>query len=468
MAFDILVVDDEADIRRLVSDVLEDEGYECRVAADSAGALAAVEERQPSLVILDIWLNESERDGLDVLEILKRRYPEMPVVMISGHGTIETAVNAIQMGAYDFIEKPFKADRLVLLVQRAIDAARLRRENAELRQRAGAETVMIGEASSIVQLSNAIDRIAPTDSRVLITGPAGAGKEVVARLVHERSRRNAGPLIVVNCATMSPERMEIELFGTEQGVDGTGSARIVGHFERAHGGTLLLDEVSDMPPETQSKIVRVLQEQTFQRIGGAAKVHVNVRVMATSNRDLNEEMNSGRFRQDLFYRLNVVPVEVPPLSARREDIPRIVRHFVEQSAEASGVPPRHVAEDAMAALQAYSWPGNVRQLRNVVDWILIMAPGEAPDAVRADMLPPEIISTTTESMRWDRGSEIMGLPLREAREIFERQYLVSQIDRFGGNISRTASFIGMERSALHRKLKSLGVSAADRVDGAGG
>lgn len=464
MASDILIVDDEADIRQHVSGILEDDGYSCRTAANSAEAIKAVEERLPNLVILDIWLRDSDRDGLEILQILKKQHPDVPIIMISGHGSIETAVSAIKMGAYDFIEKPFKADRLVLMVQRAIEAARLKRENVELRQRVGADWDMIGEAPNMVQLRNSIERVAPTDSRVLITGSHGAGKEVVARQIHQMSRRAEGPFVVLNCAIMSPERIEIELFGTEHGLDGVGSPRIVGTFEQAHGGTLLLDEVSDMPLQTQGKIVRMLQEQNFQRVGGATTVHVDVRVIATSNRDLNEEMEAGRFREDLFYRLNVVPIEVPPLTARREDIPRLVRYFIDRSAEASGVSRRPIAEDAIAALQSYDWPGNVRQLRNVVDWILIMAPGEVDEPVRSEMLPPEIISNTPETMRWDQGSEIMGMPLREAREIFERQYLVTQIDRFGGNISRTASFVGMERSALHRKLKSLSISASDRYE----
>jgi len=461
VALDILVVDDEADIRMLVADILEDEGYSCRVAADSAGALKAVEERLPGLVVLDIWLRGSEFDGLGILERLMNSHPSLPVVMISGHGTIETAVTAIKIGAYDFIEKPFKADRLLLMVKRAIDAARLTRENAELRLRAGGEWDMIGESQSMSQVHAAIARVAPTQSRVLITGPPGVGKETAARIVHANSARADAPFIVLNCATMSPDRMEIELFGTEQGVDGPDSPRIVGTFEQAHSGTLLLDEVADMPLETQGKIVRVLQEQNFHRVGGSTAVSVDVRVMATSSRDLDEEMAEGRFRQDLYYRLSVVPVAVPPLTDRREDIPELTLHFLSRSAESSGIPQRELGEDAIAALQAYAWPGNVRQLRNVVDWILIMAPGEAGEIVRADMLPPEITSDSPVSLRWDDGSEVMGLPLRDAREIFERQYLTAQIDRFGGNISRTASFVGMERSALHRKLKSLGVASIE-------
>ena len=263
---------------------------------------------------------------------------------------------------------------------------------------------------------------------------------------------------------MSPERMEIELFGTEQGIDGPESSRIVGTFEQAHGGTLLLDEVSDMPLQTQGKIVRVLQEQTFQRIGGTTMVDVSVRVIASSNRDLTEELAAGRFRQDLFYRLNVVPISVPSLTERREDIPALVRFFMSGSAEMLGMSGRALAEDGIAALQSYDWPGNVRQLRNLVEWILIMAPGDASDPVRADMLTPEVASGTPASFHWDQGSEVMGLPLREAREVFERQYLMAQVGRFGGSISRTATFVGMERSALHRKLKGLGVPAADKLE----
>lgn len=464
MAFDILIVDDEPDIRFLVSETLSDEGYSCRQAADGGGAVDEIEERLPNLVILDIWLEGSELDGLQVLEWIKRSHPELPVIMISGHGTIETAVSAMKTGAYDFIEKPFKADRLLLMVDRAIDAARLRRENLELRQRVGDDSDLIGISPAINQLRAAIERVAPTDSRVFITGPAGTGKETVARLLHAKSRRSNGPFVLLNCATMSPDRMEIELFGTEQGSEGRDTPRVVGTFEQASGGTLLLDEVADMPLETQGKIVRVLQDQSFQRVGGARYVVADVRVVATSNRDLKEEMLAGRFREDLFYRLSVVPISVPPLRDRREDVPLMVRHFMAASAQSAGLPPRTLAEDAIAALQAYDWPGNVRQLRNVVDWILIMAPGTPSDPVRADMLPPELGAETPALLNRDKGSEVMGLPLRDAREVFERQYLSAQVSRFGGNISRTAAFVGMERSALHRKLKTLGVTSSERLE----
>jgi two-component system nitrogen regulation response regulator NtrX len=388
----------------------------------------------------------------------------VPVLMISGHGNIETAVTAIKHGAYDFIEKPFKSDRLLLMVDRAIEAARLRRENAELRIRAGTEVELIGQSPGIGQLTQQIERAAPTGSRVLITGPAGVGKEVVARQIHGLSKRADGPFIALNCAAMHPDRLEDELFGNEAAIDGVIATRKVGTFEQAHSGTLLLDEVADMPLATQGKIVRVLQEQTFVRVGGITKVEVDVRVIASSNKDLPTEIAEGRFREDLYYRLNVVPIAVPPLASRREDIPLLARHFMMRAADTQGLMPRLVGEDAMAALQAYSWPGNVRQLRNVIEWLLIMAAGDNSMPIHADMLPPEIGAIAPAVLRGDRGSEIMGLPLRDARELFEREYLIAQVTRFGGNISRTAEFIGMERSALHRKMKSLGVhGAGDRA-----
>ena len=460
MAHDILIVDDEADIRMLIAGIVNDEGLKTREAADADQAFAQVAARRPSLVVLDIWLQGSRLDGLQILEQLMRDHANLPVIMISGHGNIETAVQAIKVGAYDFIEKPFKADRLLLMVERAIEAARLKRENQELKLRAGGEVELIGRSSAINQVRQSIEKVAPTGSRVLITGPAGSGKEVVARLIHARSRRNSGPFVGLNCATMRPDRLEMELFGVEAGVDGHG--RKIGTFEQAHGGTLLLDEVADMPLETQGKIVRALQEQVFERVGGGHRVEVDVRVIATSNRDLQAEIEQGRFRQDLFYRLSVVPIRVPSLAERREDIPLLARHFMQRSAEASGLPVREFGEDAMAALQAYDWPGNVRQLRNVVDWLLIMAQGDLKEPIRADTLPPEIGAITPTVLKWDKGGEIMGLPLREAREVFEREYLLAQVTRFGGNISRTASFVGMERSALHRKLKSLGVHGSEK------
>jgi two-component system nitrogen regulation response regulator NtrX len=462
MAHDILIVDDEADIRMLISGILEDDGHQTRAAADSTATLEAVRTRRPSLVILDIWLQGSPMDGLELLDVIKRDHPQLPVVIISGHGNIETAVSAIKRGAYDFIEKPFKADRLLLVVERAIEAARLRRENEELKLRTGSLAELVGTSAAMNGVRQTVEKVAPTGSRILITGPAGVGKEVVARQIHAHSRRAEAPFVVVNCASMRPERMEPELFGLEGGAEGPDSLPKTGTFEMAHNGTLFLDEVADMPVETQGKIVRVLQDQTFERVGGRAKVSVDVRVIASTNRDLAAEMVAGRFREDLFYRLNVVPIRVPPLRDRREDIPHLARHFMERGANAAGLPARTLADDALAALQAYDWPGNVRQLRNVIDWVLIMAPGDPSVPIRADMLPPELGAVVPSTLRGDRSGEIMALPLREARELFERQYLLAQVTRFGGNISRTAAFVGMERSALHRKLKSLGVHGGER------
>ena len=463
MANEILIVDDEPDIRMLIEGILEDEGYTVRQAGDSDAALAAFRMRRPSLVILDIWLQGSRLDGLGILKALLTEEPHVPVVMISGHGTIETAVSAIQLGAYDFIEKPFKSDRLLLIIRRALEAARLAQENAELRLRAGFESNLMGRSAAITALRAAVERVAPTGSRVLISGPAGSGKEVAARMVHARSRRADGPFVALNCATLNPARFEEELFGVEAGADPVAAPRRAGVLERAHGGTLLLDEVSDMPLETQGKIVRALQDQTFERLGGSFRVKVDVRVLATTNRDLQVEIGNARFREDLYYRLAVVPIRMPSLKERREDVPDLARYFLERSAETSGMPGRELSTDALTALQAYDWPGNVRQLRNLMDWLLIMAPGTASDSIRAEMLPAEISQGAPALLNFDPSADLMGLPLREARDLFETQYLQAQLLRFGGNISRTAGFVGMERSALHRKLKQLGVNSEDKA-----
>lgn len=465
MAHDILIVDDEPDIRMLVEGILRDEGYDTRQAGDSDATIAAFRARRPSLVVLDVWLQGSRLDGIGILQTLLGEEPQVPVVMISGHGTIETAVQAIQLGAYDFIEKPFQSDRLLLVIRRALEAAQLERENAELRMRAGPEAELTGESAVVAALRAAVEKVAPTGSRVLVTGPAGAGKEVMARMIHARSRRVTGPFVALNCAILNPARFEEELFGVEAGPDPLIQPRRAGVLERAHGGTLLLDEVSDMPLETQGKIVRALQDQTFERIGGAQRVKVDVRVLSTTNKDLQTEISAGRFREDLFYRLAVVPLRVPPLRERREDIPALARHFLQRSAEIGSMPSRELSTDAMTAIQSCDWPGNVRQLRNLVEWLLIMAPGGPADPIRAEMLPPEIGSAAPALFSADPSADMMALPLREARDLFETQYLQAQLLRFGGNISRTAQFVGMERSALHRKLKQLGVGGDDRGAG---
>jgi two-component system, NtrC family, nitrogen regulation response regulator NtrX len=454
VAPEILVVDDEADIRELMAGILADEGYETRAACDSDSTLVAVAQRRPHLLVLDVWLQGSKLDGIQVLDVLKRDYPDLPVVIISGHGTIETAVAAIKKGAYDFIEKPFKADRLVHVVKRALEAARLKREVDELKLKAGDETDLVGTSPAIVQLRQLVDKVAPTGSRILIVGPPGSGKEVTARLIHARSRRANNAFVAINCAMMEPTHIEAELFGVEGGQ----GARKIGLLELAHGGTMFLDEVADMPLETQGKILRVLIDQTFQRIGGTTRVQVDVRVISSSTADLRAEIEAGHFREDLYHRLNVVPVRVPSLAERRDDIPQLIAHFMKRLSAASGLAVREVGDDAMAVLQAYAWPGNVRQLRNVVERLLILAMDDAAEAISADLLPSDFNSAASPWANGAKSDLIISLPLREAREIFEREYLLAQINRFGGNISRTAAFIGMERSALHRKLKSLGVT----------
>lgn len=462
MAADVLIVDDEEDIRELISDILKDEGYSPRTAHNSDAALEALAVRVPSVLVLDIWLQGSELDGLGVLELVKRKYPDLPVIMISGHGNIETAVSSIRIGAYDFIEKPFKEDRLLLVVQRALEATKLRLENEELRLRAGAEWDLIGASNAVGALRTTIEKVAPTNSRVLISGAAGTGKEVAARLIHGKSRRNKGPFIILNAASMSPEWIDAELFGQESR-GASGGADKIGTLERAHRGTLFIDEVADMPLETQAKVLRALQENSFERLHGSRRVEVDVRVIAASNRDLQEEIRAGRFREDLFYRLNVVPLRMPSLKEHREDIPELAQYFLKRASESSGLPPRKLSEDALAALQSYDWPGNVRQLRNVMEWILIMAPGTSKDPIKVDMLPSDLFDASMAAFQMELKHDIMALPLREAREMFEKQYLMSQINRFGGNISKTSTFICMERSALHRKLKMLGITAEEKA-----
>jgi two-component system, NtrC family, nitrogen regulation response regulator NtrX len=456
MAHDILIVDDEADIRMLIAGVLKDEGYATREAADTPQTLAAIQARQPTLVILDIWLQGGGLEGIEILKQLRVEMPSVPVVMISGHGTIETAVEAIKIGAYDFLEKPFKSDRLLLIVERAIEAAQLRRENEELRLRAGGELDLVGGSPAANQLRLQIERVAPTGSRVLITGPPGSGKEVVGRLLHARSRRAKGPFVPVNCATMRPERLEIELFGTETRIDG--APRKVGTFERAHGGTLFLDEVADMPLETQGKIVRVLQEQTFERVGGSSRVEVDVRVVASSNRELGGEISAGRFREDLFYRLSVVPIRIPPLRDRREDIPILVKHFADLFSRENNRRPPEFTRDALQYLQKARWKGNVRELKNTVERLMIMAPG--PKIDEDDLR--EVVRLETKPAGPDNEKERPGT-LREFKESAERAFLVGKLRENNWNISKTAEVIGTPRSNLYKKLEQYGIS--QEVDG---
>lgn len=454
MALDILIVDDEADIRELVAGILDDEGYETRTASDSDSALASIESRLPSLLILDIWLQGSRLDGLEVLELVRQRHRDLPVIVISGHGNIETAVAAIKKGAYDFIEKPFKSEHLLLTVERATETEKLRRENKELREKAAIIDSLIGKSQHISTVRQTIERVANTNSRVLIKGEPGCGKEMLARLLHQRSIRNANNLIVASIAAIDENSIDQEIFGVEQ----NGGVVKTGLYERAHGGTLYIDEIYDLPKSTQAKLLRVLTENSFERVGGSNRVKVDVRIITASSRDLPKEIETGNFREDLYHRLNVVSVEMPRLSERREDIPLLTENFIEQVSRANGMSPRVFTQEALATMQTYDWPGNVRQLKNVVERVLIMSDRSSESPIDVADLPGEVRGESKDMIQGDNASTIMTTPLRQAREVFEREYLKVQIGRFSGNISKTASFIGMERSALHRKLKTLGLS----------
>ncbi|MEY8802739.1 sigma-54-dependent transcriptional regulator [Leisingera sp. XS_AS12] len=453
---DILIVDDERDIRELISDILEDEGFATRKAGSSEECMARLEEAQPALMILDIWLKDSQMDGIDILKTVKRDNPEIPVVIISGHGNVEIAVAAIKQGAYDFIEKPFNIDQLMVVIRRAMETSRLRRENTDLKRRDSGPAEMIGTSAAFRTLLGQLEKVTKSNGRVMLTGPAGSGKEIAARYIHANSSRASAPFVTVNCASIEPDRMEEVLFGRESAERGVEP----GLLEQAHGGVVFFDEVADMPLGTQSKILRVLVDQQFQRVGGNDKVRVDLRVISATNKNLEAEIAAGTFRQELYHRLNVVPVEVPSLADRREDIPLLANHFIAHFNETQGLPLRELTEEAVALMQTMLWPGNVRQLKNLVERVLILGDGSGP--IEAKDLPREE-EKPQEDGRVVLSGALATLPLREAREAFEREYLLTQINRFGGNISRTASFVGMERSALHRKLKSLGVVTSNKA-----
>ena len=463
MADDILIVDDEKDIRSLLCLMLEDEGYNTIEAANADDARTALLAQPPKLAILDIWMRESDMDGIELLEWVKSIYPGLPVLMISGHGTIETAVQAIRLGAYDFIEKPFKEARLLMTVERALDNARLARENTELRARvnAGEKPELVGNSVLMRGIRQSIEKVAPTASRVLINGPSGSGKELAARVIHNQSDRANELFVVANCARLSSDRVDAELFGAESLQS---HRRVVGLFEQAHRGTLYFDEICDLPLETQSKIVRAVNEQRFRRVGGNSEVAVDVRMISASSRDLPVEISEGRLREDLYYRLGVVPLSMPSLADRREDIPLLAKYFTNRIAKMIGVKPIRLSEEIFAAMQGYDWPGNVRQMHNVIETLLIMAPDDRSKSVGLDLLPAEIQNISRHSARSDM-EQWLSLPLRGAREEFEREYLETQLHRFNGNISRMAAFIGMERSALHRKMKSLGIGTDLQEEG---
>jgi two-component system nitrogen regulation response regulator NtrX len=459
MTHDILIVDDEPDIRDIVSGILVDEGYSARSAPDGVVAIEMIKKRQPSLVILDVWLGDGERDGLKILDIIKRDHPYVPVIMISGHSTIETAVSAIKKGAYDFVEKPFQTERLLMVIQRAIESSKLKRENDELRVKARVTpTGLLGTSPAIQAIRQTIEKSGQANSRLFISGPIGSGKEAIAREIHRLSKRADAPFMVVNCGASHPNKLEADLFGTEIVNHDPSQPRKIGILERAHLGTVYFDEITQLPLPLQTRLIKTLQDQTFVRIGGSEEISIDVRFIAGSSDNVQEMIQQGNFREDLYYRLNIGHITLPPLSERASDIPLIAQRLMEDAAAAAGVSPRPFAEDALVLLQSYAWPGDVTQLRNVIDWLLIMAGLESRNPVLASHLPSEIISGNAFTTTWQTNTaDIVVLPLREAREAFERDYLIAQVNRFSGNISQTARFIGMERSALHRKLRALKV-----------
>lgn len=462
MALDILIIDDEADIRDLISDILKDDGFSSRAAANSAQAFRAISEKLPNAIILDIWLQDSDLDGLGILEMVKKQYPLMPVIVISGHGTIETAVSAIKMGAYDYLEKPFTHDKLMIILKRACESAKLKRENIDLKSKVIDKTEFVGSAAITTRLRTEIEKVAPTSGRVMINGAVGSGKELAARLIHKRSKRANGPFLVFSPIAMNATKIQQELFGEFERQESTNLFdKRVSILEAANNGTLYIDDVGDLPLNAQNKLLKFLRDQTL--IKGTKTTKLDVRIVTSTTKDLQVEITHGRFRQDLYYRLNVVPLYVPMLAERKEDIPLLVKYFVKQLSKFSGLKEREFSDESIAALQAYNWPGNVRQLRNVIEWTLIMNPPSSlsSDKIRSDMLPQEVINNSVNISKPDTNLDMMSMPLREAREVFERQYLTAQMNRFNSNISKTSTFVGMERSALHRKLKTLNIHAAN-------
>jgi two-component system nitrogen regulation response regulator NtrX len=455
----ILIIDDEADIRELTTDILSEEGFDCVAVSDSLSAFEAINKKMPSVVLLDIWLQGSEMDGLGILEILKQRYVNLPVIMISGHGNVETAVNSIKIGAYDYLEKPFSSEKLVITVKHAYETLKLKKENSDLRKKIVSKLEFIGNSEKISSLKLVIDKIAPTMGRVLISGECGVGKELVARIIHKKSKRNSNPFVTINASLLSDENVSSELFGESK--NGAGSKYSFGVFELAKKGTLFIDEVSEIPIPIQKKILKFIKQQTSDDL--AQKEKLDVRIISSTSKDLVQEVKNGNFLQELYYRLNVIGIEVPPLRSRVGDIPLLCEHFLKYFEKNLGFVKKTIAADAISAMQEYHWPGNIRQLRNTIEWLLIMNAKSTSAAIRASALPHDIVSKDgNNAHKTEINLDMLSLPLREAREIFERKYLIAQMARFNQNISKASCFVGMERSALHRKLKSLGLHSEDK------
>ena len=455
---DILIVDDEKDIRELISEILIDEGFSTRLASNSAECLNQVSSALPSLLILDIWLKDSNMDGIDILKKVKVDCPQVPAVIISGHGNIEIAVSAIKQGAYDFIEKPFNIEQLLVVVRRAMETSSLRRENKKLKQKDIVEYELKGESIIFRNFVSNLDKVSKANSRVLISGSSGSGKKISARYIHDNSKQAAGNFIVIDCSVSDQDALDRMLFGVENGE----GIQEVGALEKANRGTIYLDEIAEMPLDLQGKLLKFLVEKTITRNGSTKKFDVDLRIISSTRTNLSEKIKSKKFREDLFHRLNVVPIKTPSLNERIDDIPLLAKYFVEQLSSSNGFAYREFTNEALSFLQVMNWPGNIRQLRNLIERVLIL--GNPADKISSEEL---VFSGPKEKDNGEKinliSSELAGMSLREAREIFERDYLMLQINRFGGNISKTAAFVEMERSALHRKLKSLGINSSQKL-----
>ncbi|MDE0532342.1 MAG: sigma-54 dependent transcriptional regulator [Albidovulum sp.] len=461
MKRDVLIVDDDAAIRQQIAMILEDVGLSTREASGRDECMLHVNTSPPALVILDLWLaGENKREGLDILKELKQNDPDIPVVIISGHGSLEVAVNAMKFGAHDYIEKPFRRNPLLSVTMRALETSRLRSENAALRSRRLEPAEMVGSSAAMTYLRQNLEKVASNNCRVMLTGPAGSGKETAARFVHARSARSDAPFVSVNLAAVDDKSCEEVLFGQEMADGGI----VPGLFEAAHRGILYFHEVADLPMDAQSKLLRMLVSERFQRVGGSAYVRIDCKVVSSTCRDLVGEYRHGRFREDLYHRLNVVNIEVPSLAARSGDIPELAEHFIKEFRNSAGLPNRSLTSEARIALSSMSWPGNVRQLKNAIERILILGPESGPIS---DEEIEAAHSGANDDQKTMLPANLLAMPVREARQIFEREYFISQINRYSGNISETAKHVGMERSALHRKLKGLGIttlkSAGSRV-----
>jgi len=450
MKYEVLVIDDNFDIRSLISNILQEKNYTVREAANFDQAIFELEKKLPDLAIIDVKLDKGDnKDGIDLLKKVKQATNLVPVIMISGHANVQMAVDSLKLGAYEFIQKPFSTEQLLNFISRALENINLKKENVQLENKLFHSFELIGENNQIIKIRKLISKLALTDSRILISGPTGSGKELVARKIHKNSQRSNEPFVVLNGALLQPDNYENELFGSEN-KDGS---IIYGFLEKAKNGTLLIDEVSEIPLDTQAKILRVLIDQKFKRINGSKDIFVNTRIISSTSKDLKNEVVTGSFREDLYHRLNVVPVEIPELSSRTEDIPLLIKYFQKKISEINGIPEVDInSEDDL--LYSYDWPGNVRELRNLVERISILSQNE--NKVNINRLLHEILNKNS-SQSIEGTNVSMNYPLKQARENFEKNYLLNQLRKNKGNISRTAEFIGMERSALHRKLKSLGI-----------